>query len=151
MKIDLLPASNQDFDYCERLYFSGMENIIEELKLDIIHQAATFRRQWDVAQIRIITLDDANVGWLQSIVHDDALFLAQLFVEGPFQKRGIGSAVMHRLIGEASGAQLAMALGVVKSNPAVSLYRRLGFRTVHEDDMKFYMRREPEQDDLIAD
>jgi ribosomal protein S18 acetylase RimI-like enzyme len=30
---------------------------------------------------------------------------------------------------------------VVKTNPALRLYKRLGFRVTHEDDRKFYMRR----------
>ena len=50
---------------------------------------------------------------------------------------------MNRLIGEATRARQAMTLGVVKINPAKRLYERLGFRTTHEDDRKFYMRREP--------
>ena len=37
-----------------------------------------------------------------------------------------------------------MTLGVVKINPAKWLYDRLGFRITHEDDRKFYMRREPD-------
>ena len=51
---------------------------------------------------------------------------------------------MHRLIDEATGLHQAMTLGVVKTNPAKRLYERLGFRTTHEDDRKFYMRREPD-------
>jgi hypothetical protein len=35
-----------------------------------------------------------------------------------------------------------MTLAVVKINPAKRLYDRLGFRVAHEDDRKFYMRRE---------
>jgi ribosomal protein S18 acetylase RimI-like enzyme len=35
-----------------------------------------------------------------------------------------------------------VTLGVVKINPALSLYERLGFRVTHQDDRKFYMRRE---------
>ena len=38
--------------------------------------------------------------------------------------------------------QDAVTLGVVKTNPARRLYERLGFRITHEDDRKFYMRRE---------
>jgi ribosomal protein S18 acetylase RimI-like enzyme len=50
---------------------------------------------------------------------------------------------MRRLIEEATRDGRAVTLGVVKSNPALRLYQRLGFRTTPEDDRKFYMRREP--------
>jgi ribosomal protein S18 acetylase RimI-like enzyme len=143
MNVAFRPAQPKDFDYCERLYFAEMERINLELKLDRAVQVASFRRQWEVAHVRIITLDGTDIGWLQSTTSDGTLFLGQLFVDAALQRRGIGTAVMHRLIGEATRAQQAMTLGVVKSNPAKRLYERLGFRTTHEDDRKFYMRREP--------
>jgi GNAT superfamily N-acetyltransferase len=136
----LRPARPEDFDYCARLYFEGMENIIKELNLNIDAQVAGFRHRWDVTQVRIITLDGTDIGWLQSFVKDDALFLGQLFVEGALRRQGIGTEVVKGLIEEAARAGQALTLGVVKTNPALTLYERLGFRTTHEDERKFYMR-----------
>jgi GNAT superfamily N-acetyltransferase len=144
MNVAFRPALPQDFDYCERLYFAEMERINRELKLDRDVQVASFRRRWEAAQVRIITLDGADIGWLQSTTRDGALFLGQLFIEASQQRRGLGTEVMHRLIGEATRARQAMTLGVVKSNPAKRLYGRLGFHVTHEDERKFYMRREPD-------
>ena len=144
MRINFRPAHAQDFDYCERLYFAEMERTIRDLKLDRAAQVESFRRQWDVTQVRIILRDGADIGWLQSMTRDDALFLAQLFVEAPFQRQGIGTEVIERLIGEASRARQPMTLGVVKTNPALRLYERLGFRITHDDARKFYMQREPD-------
>jgi ribosomal protein S18 acetylase RimI-like enzyme len=143
MNVAFRPALPQDFEYCERLYFAEMERIHRELKLDRDLQVASFRRQWDVTQVRIITFDGADIGWLQSTTRDGTYFLGQIFVEAARQQRGIGTAVMNHLIGEATRARRAMTLGVVKSNPAKRLYDRLGFHVIHEDDRKFYMRREP--------
>ena len=53
MEITLRPARTHDFDFCEALYFAGMENIIRELKLDRVDQVASFRQQWDLTQVRI--------------------------------------------------------------------------------------------------
>ena len=144
MQIALRAASTQDFEYCKRLYFTGMTKIIEELHLDMAAQAVSFREQWAVPQVRIITFDSSDVGWLQSIVKDDVLFVAQLFVDVPFQRKGIGTEVMHRLIGEAARLNQAVRLAVVKINPALRLYERLGFQITHEDDRKFYMKRDPD-------
>jgi ribosomal protein S18 acetylase RimI-like enzyme len=142
MQIALRPALAMDFDYCARLYFSGMDRVIRELNLDQAAQVTGLRHQWDPAQVRIITLDGADVGWLHVIDQGDALFLAQLFVDGPCQGRGIGTEVVNSLIGEAARAHKAVTLGVVKSNPALRLYTRIGFRITDEDDRKFYMRRD---------
>jgi GNAT superfamily N-acetyltransferase len=136
----LRPARPEDLDYCARLYFEGMGGIIKELNLNMDTHAAGFRKSWDVTQVRIITLGGTDIGWLQSFVKDDALFLGQLFVDGALRRQGIGSEVIKGLIEEAARAGQALTLGVVKINPALRLYERLGFRTTHEDGRKFYMR-----------
>jgi ribosomal protein S18 acetylase RimI-like enzyme len=143
MPIDLRPARPQDYDYCAGL--AGMERIIRELNLDRRAQDESLRRQWVLAEVRIITRDGADIGWLQSATRDGAFYLGQLFLEGTLRRQGIGTEVMRRLIGEANDVGLAMTLGVVKSNPARSLYERLGFCVTGEDDRKFYMRREPDK------
>jgi ribosomal protein S18 acetylase RimI-like enzyme len=119
-----------------------MEKVIKELNLNMDAQAADLRQRWDVTQVRIITVDGTDIGWLQSFEKDDALFLGQLFVDGALRRRGIGTEVVKALIEEAARAGRAMTLGVVKTNPALRLYVRLGFRTTHEDERKFYMRRD---------
>jgi ribosomal protein S18 acetylase RimI-like enzyme len=145
MQIALRRASARDFDYCSRVYFANMERI-NKVKLDPATQTASFQRQWHVDEVEIITVDGVDIGWLQSVTTEDSnLFLGQLFVEVPFQGRGIGTTVINRLVAEANKARQAVTLGVVKTNPALRLYQRLGFRITHEDDRKFYMRREADR------
>jgi ribosomal protein S18 acetylase RimI-like enzyme len=144
MRTSLRPARPEDFDYCAALYFAEMQRTIADLKLDWAAHVASFRPRWEVAQVRIITRDGADIGWLQTAPGGDALFLAQLFVADAFQRQGIGTEVVNRLIEEAAQAGQAVTLGVVKTNPALRLYQRLGFRTTYEDARKFYMRREPQ-------
>jgi GNAT superfamily N-acetyltransferase len=142
MTIAFRPATPADFDYCAKLYFAAMEAMNRALGLDIDKHATDFRERWIVGEIRIITRDGADVGWLQVAAEGDGLFLKQLFVDAARQRRGIGTQVMHRLIEEAAHAGRAMTLGVVKTNPALRLYQRLGFAITHEDARKFYLRRE---------
>jgi GNAT superfamily N-acetyltransferase len=144
MQIALRPAGTQDFEYCKRLYFAGMKRIIEELNLDMAAQGVSFHDQWVLKQVRIIAVGSSDVGWLQSTMRDDGLFVAQLFVDDSFQGQGIGTEVMNRLIGEAARHNRAVRLAVVKINPALRLYERLGFHTTHQDDRKFYMKRDPD-------
>jgi len=70
------------------------------------------------------------------------LFVGQMFVESRFQRKGIGTQVMKRLISEATAFNLPVRVDVVRINPARRLYERLGFRVTHEDDRKFYMKRD---------
>ena len=143
MQIAFRAATAHDFDYCRRLYFAEMEWIIRELQLNAVAQAEKFSQQWKQTQVRVITLNGLDVGWLQSFTEGDALFLGQLFVERTHQRRGIGTEVMKRLLQEAEGLNQAVRLDVVKINPAMRLYERLGFRVIGEEARKFYMRRDP--------
>ena len=143
MPISFRQALDPDFGYCRGLYFGEMEWIIEELHLDRAAQAASFHQQWDLTQVRIIALDGSDVGWLQTVSQNEELFVAQIFVDRPFQRRGIGTEVMKRLIGEAARVNQTMRLNVVRINPAARLYERLGFQIIGEDDRKFYMKRDP--------
>jgi GNAT superfamily N-acetyltransferase len=140
--IELRPALDHDFEYCRRLYFSEMRWIIEELHLDRTAQETGLRQQWNSTQVRIVVLDGTDVGWVQTIRDQDELFVGQMFVDGRFQRKGIGTEVMKRLISEATAFNLAVRLNVVRINPARRLYERLGFRVTHEDDRKFYMKRD---------
>jgi ribosomal protein S18 acetylase RimI-like enzyme len=138
----LRPARADDFEFCASLYFSGMEKIIRELKLDMAAQTANLRKRWDISEVQIITSDDVDIGWMQSSTQDGALFLEQIFIVAAYQRRGIGTEVIRGLLEEATQTDRPATLGVVKTNPARRLYERLGFRVTHEDDRKVYMRRE---------
>lgn len=140
MSISFRPARPDDFDFCAGLYFAGREKAIREEALDFDLLVADLLRRWDAAEVRIIVLDDADIGWLQSRIDADALFIGQFFIDGPFRGQGIGTEVLHRVIDEAREAGQAVTLGVVKTNPAIRLYSRLRFVVTHEDERKFYMR-----------
>jgi GNAT superfamily N-acetyltransferase len=91
---------------------------------------------------RIIVGDGADIGWLQSRIEGHSLFLAQLFIDPSCRRQGIGTHVVKCLIDEAAREARGVTLGVVRPNPALRLYERLGFRITHEDARKFYMRRD---------
>ena len=79
--------------------------IIQELDLNRATQEAGFRQQWNSTQVRIIVLD-GSVGWVQTVSKDDELFVAQLFVDIRFQRKGVGTEMMKRLISEAPALNL---------------------------------------------
>jgi ribosomal protein S18 acetylase RimI-like enzyme len=112
------------------------------LNLHRAAQESSFRQQWNCRQVRIISLDQTEVGWVQATMENGEYFIAQLFVDGPFQRQGIGTHVMRLLIAEAERVSQPIRLNVVKINPALRLYQRLGFIVTHQDDRKFYLKRD---------
>jgi GNAT superfamily N-acetyltransferase len=143
MKVTLRPAVNSDFEACRRTYFAETDWINERLHLDRDDQESMFRKQWRPSQVCIIQADGVDVGWLQTVVSKSEHMLGQIFVDAPFQRKGIGTEVVRRIVEEASRLQLPIRLAVVKFNPSRRLYERLGFRVTHEDERKVYMTRAP--------
>jgi GNAT superfamily N-acetyltransferase len=145
MNVSLRAAVDADFEACRRTYFAEMDWVNERLGLERDDQESMFRKLWDPAQVCIIQADGVDVGWLQTVVSKSEHMLGQIFVDAPFQRKGIGTEVLRRIIEEASRRDLPVRLAVVKFNPSRRLYERLGFRVTHEDERKVYMSREPDR------
>jgi len=145
MKVSLRPAVDADFEACRRTYFAETAWINERLQLKREDQETAFRNLWKHSQVCVIQADGVDVGWLQTVVSKDEEFLGQIFVDAPFQRKGIGTEVLQRIVEEASRLKLPIRLAVVKFNPSRRLYERLGFRVTHEDERKVYMTREPDR------
>lgn len=74
--------------------------------------------------------DDPGYGFV-----DEATPEVSIGVVTEARSRGLGSALLDALVAEARARSLpALSLSVEVDNPAVALYRRLGFATVTTDD-----------------
>jgi len=135
-------AREDNFGYCWAMFAAESAELLRSLNLDKAAQADHFRKHWCTAETRIIYLGGGDIGWLQCRPQDGTLFLAQIFINPAYQNRGLGTAVINHLLQEAAAAGQAMTLAVIRVNPAMRLYKRLGFYVTHEDEAKAYMRRE---------
>jgi ribosomal protein S18 acetylase RimI-like enzyme len=142
--ISLRPATPDDYDFSWSLYVTTIRGMTEELLgWHQDRQSASFAAGWRVEEVRIILADSSAVGWLQTALVDDAVFLKQLYIDPSFHRMGFGTRVIRSIIGEARRNRMPVALAVMKNNPARYLYFRLGFRTQYADQYKFYMQRDP--------
>jgi ribosomal protein S18 acetylase RimI-like enzyme len=141
--IELRAAVPADYHFARTVHHAGMRWIAERLfGWDDASQDEKFERQFALPEVRIIVVQGRDVGYLQAAEKPDALFLKELHVADAFQKLGIGAEVLRRLCAEAQQMRKPVTVGVVKFNPALALYQRLGFRIVGEDAHKFYLRRD---------
>jgi len=102
-----------------------------------------FAAFFKVYEVRIITADDRDVGWIQEQVENRMINLGSFYVMPAMQGRGIGTKVLNILLARAADQSKAMTLAVLKINPARYFYEKRGFRITHEDRHKFYMRADP--------
>jgi ribosomal protein S18 acetylase RimI-like enzyme len=141
MDIRLRAFRTQDFTFTRGLYFETMRWAIERLfGWDKAHQEESFAEWFKPDEVSIITADGTDVGWIQQRLDRDTIFLGSIYVIPTMQGKGIGTHVIRTLIDLARTRSHAVTLAVMKINPAVGLYERLGFRITSEDEYKLYMR-----------
>ncbi|MEL6450004.1 MAG: GNAT family N-acetyltransferase [Pseudomonadota bacterium] len=139
----LRTASHADFPFARRLYLSSMQPLLTALdawNADEIDCA--FRGYFIPDEVRFVTIDDEDVGWFQVSKTDAALWLDQLHLVEDVRGQGIGTALIHKVIADATAQGKDVNLSLIKGNPAHALYRRLGFRRTSEDETKLHMRYE---------
>ena len=143
-KIALRVARPVDYGFARQLCFTTMHELVEQVfGWDEYSQDAIFARQFVLSEVRIVTLEGKDIGWIQTQSNDRTINLGQLYIAPGSQCRGVGSAVLQQLLAESGKRGKDVTLSVMKGNPALGFYRRHGFRVTHDDRYKFYLRFEP--------
>jgi ribosomal protein S18 acetylase RimI-like enzyme len=88
---------------------------------------------------QIIMLNENDIGLLKLDQSADPWDLIQIQIMPDFQGRGIGKQIISKVLGDARMHGVSVALSVLKGNPAMKLYDRLGFRVVAEKEHAFLM------------
>ena len=141
MDVRLRACQPSDVDFARQLYFETMRWAIERLfGWDQAHQEASFAGWFKLEEASIIMADGVDVGWIQQRPDVNAIFLVSIYVVPGMQGKGVGTRVIQTLLDLAGAQSQAVTLAVMRINPALALYERLGFRITHEDEYKFYMR-----------
>ncbi|WP_159975565.1 GNAT family N-acetyltransferase [Roseobacter cerasinus] len=106
---------------------------------------AAFRSYFVRDEIKLVMLDGRDVGWFQVSQTDTDMCIDQLYLLQEVRGQGIGAALVKSIISEAAEQDKDVCLSFVHGNPAHTLYHRLGFRQISEDDTKIHMRYQNEQ------
>ena len=67
----------------------------------------------------------------------EKIVIMQIQIHPDFQGRGFGQRVIKQILD--SSRTKSVELSVLKSNPAISLYERIGFSITGEDENEFFM------------
>jgi GNAT superfamily N-acetyltransferase len=144
VNVKLRAACGADFTFARSVYFETMRWIIERLfGWDEMREERNFAQFFKLDEVRIITADEQDVGWIQEQIEDTAINLGSFYVTLVMQRRGIGTQVLQMLLARARNESKAITLAVVKINPALHFYEKHGFRITHEDQHKLYLRADP--------
>jgi len=97
--INLLKAKAEHYDFALHLYLLTMRPYMQEFVVwDEQKQRASFAAQWKREEVRIISVDGKDVGWLQVAELPTEIRLQKFFVSPQHQRFGIGSEVLSDLL-----------------------------------------------------
>ena len=124
MNITLRQAKPEDVDWLDEFYEGLMRPYV---KLTHDWDEKRFRKNYNTETISVIQLDGEDIGMLKTEKRKDHICLGDIQLKKAFQRRGIGTSLIRDVIEKAKADGLPLRLRVLKENPVVELYNRLGF------------------------
>jgi ribosomal protein S18 acetylase RimI-like enzyme len=139
--ISVRTAQQTDYPFVRSIYLEPAERLLNALgawdeKRLVMRLDKAFRLNRGL----ILSSADKNIGWTQILRTPQGLHLNNIHLVEAFRGRGVGTRVIQAVIDSARAKQMPLTLHMLKGNRAISLYNRLGFRGVSEDQEKIHMR-----------
>ncbi len=150
-----------DEDFLYRLYASTRTDILALVDWDDAEKESFLRMQFEFqragyaaarpnARFETIEHRGRPIGRLVVDRRDDEIHLVDIALLPAARGRGIGGALIVELCREGARGGRPVRLRVERTNPALGLYRRLGFVEVGDDNVYALMEWAPNTDPAAA-
>lgn len=133
-QVQFRDATPQDIDYLTQLRLRTIHEHIRNAGTDLSYEEHELRARTRLQCCSILSLSSRTVGMIKVRREAKAWTIEQLQIEPEFQRRGLGASVVRELQQDAKASGVDLLLSVLSVNPALSLYRRLGFKVLHESN-----------------
>lgn len=148
------PVTEDDASLLYEIYASTRREEVQAFGWPPAQQEAFLRMQFEArrrsygaahpsAEYTILLHDATPAGSMIVSRDPSAIHLIDIALLPEFRNRGLGTHLLRDLIREASASQRPVRLWVLRGNPAIHLYSRLGFVVTLEDAMYLEMKHDP--------
>lgn len=148
MPVSLRPIHPDDEDFLYELFCQtagdglngldpGPRNAI--LRMQFTAQLQTYSAEFPKADHQIIMLDGRGIGRVLVERTEAEHRGVDIALLPEYRSGGIGTMLIQELLDEAAGAGKPFRISVVRSNPALHLYARLGFKTTGDSLTHFML------------
>lgn len=155
MNFELRPETEDDVEFLARLYASTRAEEVAQtgwsaeqqrhfLRSQFDAQRAHYRAHYADSSFDVIEVNGESAGRLYLQKKPDDYRIVDIALLPDYRGSGIGSSLLRQIMQEAGERGLPVSIHVENNNPAMSLYRRLGFRKI--DDNGVYHLMEWRQD-----
>ncbi len=139
---ELRPLTAEDFAFAWDLHKRALGPwVAATWGWDEADQERRFRESFRPGARQVLRQGGADLGCLGLETRAGHLYLAYLALRPEAQGRGLGTRIVAGILEDADRRGLPLRLDVLKANPAVRLYRRLGFATFGEDPFRLHLER----------
>jgi GNAT superfamily N-acetyltransferase len=137
----LRQATEADYAFLYHLHKETMKDYVAQTwGWDEVVQAAMFKDRFDPEHSQIVVVDGRDAGFLSMEWRTDTLFLSNLQILSEEQGHGLGTEIIKTILAQAYHEGKPVTLQVLKVNPALHLYERLGFIVTGETTTHYLMR-----------
>ena len=109
------------------------------LRIQFMAQDSSYKERFPDASYQIIMLGDEQAGRLYVLRDDKTIRILDISLLHRYRKRGVGATLIRTLIDEAKQSRKPLQIYVETFNPSLSLFMRLGFKTIKEDGINFLL------------
>lgn len=154
MLISYRPVEESDLPFLKRVYRSTREDELQMTGWDEAFKELFINQQFEAqhqyyheayhdASFEVILLDGIPAGrlYLWESVHQIRIVDIALLPE--YRNQGAGTTILQELIRKSETHGKTLSIHVEVYNPALNLYKRLGFTQKDQTGVYFYMERTP--------
>ena len=109
------------------------------LRMQFNAQHTHYQTYYAGAKFQIILLNDELIGRLYIAHWKSEIRLIDIALLPVHRGKGLGAAIIKKILAEAAAAGLPVRIHVEKFNPALRLYERLGFRPIEDKGVNWFM------------
>lgn len=141
MEINLRPSTEEDFEFIFSLNKINMKKYVDIIRgWNEEYERADMKNKFMPGTHKIIQVDEQDVGTILIQEELGHFKLAHLELLPQFQNKGIGTKLIKEILDKAKTKNKYVWLKVLKTNPAIELYKKLGFVKIGEEELKYIMR-----------
>ena len=133
-------ATSNDYIFLYELNVSTMKKYVEQTwGWDDKAQQEYFKSKFVPDEFKIIVENEKDIGVVSIIDKTDEIFIDLIEIIPEYQNKGLGTAILKDIIKNSKTKDCILKLQVLKVNPVISLYKRLGFNISGETKTHFIM------------
>lgn len=152
MNVSFRPIESADRDFLSAVYAATrMQELAQVdwdenqktqfLQMQFSAQHRYYQENYADADFLIILLDNRPAGRFYIAHWPNEIRIVDLALLPAFRNAGVGTAILKGVLNEAALARKPVRIHVERFNPALSLYRRLGFLEIGEHGVYYLMER----------